>query len=604
MAKITKPPINYTSREFASIKQDLVEFIKRYYPDSFKDFQEAGFGSMMLDTTAYVGDILSFYLDYQVNESFLDTASEFENVIKIAKQMGYNYQPNKTSTGICAFYIVVPAETSVDLEAGAQPNLNYAPVLRRGTSLSSKSGIPFLLTTDIDFSNPNNETVVATRDSSTGRPTQYAIKAYGRVISGKISTVTREVGAFTPFRKLKINNGNIIEIISVRDSDNNEYFEVPNLAQDIVYRQIPNNGDDKAYVKYILQAKSTPRRYEVLREKGAMFLRFGYGSEEDLETAGKTVIPSKKTMDLFGKEYISDTSFDPNTLLSSGKFGVSPANTILTITYRSNSDVNVNVPVSNLTSIKRSIVRFPEGATSDAIKRQVRNSIEVINEEQIVGDRSPLRTEEIKIMAANSLFAQKRAVTAADYKALCFQMPSGLGAVKRLAAYRDEKSLKNNINLFVLSEDDQGKLTTPTSTLKNNLRTWISNHKPINDSVDIFDAKIVNIKVDFVAAAEDGYDKASVLARARTALREFIQKNPNDIGEPIYVTKMTNAINEVPGIADVVKFTVARKTGANYSSTIFDVNSNYSSDGRKIFIPKNVVWEVKYPRQDINGEIR
>ena len=366
MAKVSKPTIRYTSREFDSIKQDLVSFVKRYYPDTFQDFQEAGFGSMVLDTTAYVGDLLSFYLDYEVNESFLDTAGEFENVVKIARQMGYRYQPNKTSTGICSFYALVPARTSVALEGGAEPNYDYAPVLKRGTSLGSNAGITFTLSTDVDFSNTNNEVVVAERDETTGRPTRYAVKSFGRVISGKTTVAKRTVGAFKPFQKVRLNNNNIIEIISVTDSNNNEYFEVPNLAQDTVYRQVPNNGSDKAYVKYLLQPKSTPRRFEVVRENGSIFLRFGYGSETEIETSEKTVIPSKKSLDLFGKEYISDTSFDPSTLLESGKFGVSPSNTVLTIVYRENTNAQVNIAARTLRTIKRPLFKFSDSATSDA----------------------------------------------------------------------------------------------------------------------------------------------------------------------------------------------------------------------------------------------
>ena len=604
MSKITKPPIRYTSRDFDSIKQDLVSFIKRYYPDTFKDFQEAGFGSMVLDTTAYVGDILSFYLDYQVNESFLDTAGEFENVLKIAKQMGYKYQPNKTATGICSFYISVPAEAGASFESGARPNLNYAPTLRRGTRLSSRSGIPFILTTDVDFSDTNNEIVVATRDETTGRPATYAVKAFGRVISGQTGVLRREIGDYKPFQKVVLNAANIVEILSVRDSNNRKYYEVPNLAQDVIYRRVPNNGADKAFVKYLLQPYSVPRRFEVVREAGTVNLRFGYGSEADLNTANKNVIPSNKTLDLFGKDYITDTTFDPNTLLDSGKFGISPANTTITVIYRSNPTINVNVASRQLTVINRPLFKFPDTATNSVLRDAVRNSIEVVNEDQITGDVSPLTSDEIKVYAGNSVFAQDRAVTPQDYKALTFKMSSGLGSVKRAVAYKDTTSLKNNVDLYVLSEDSQGKLALPTTSLKNNLKNWLSRYKLINDSVDIFDAKVLNVKFDFIAVAEDGYDRAAVLARAERDLRRYLTQNPNDIGEPIYVTKLINIVNETEGVADVIRFDVARKTGTNYSSTVYDVEGNYSSDGRKIFIPKNVIWEVKFPRQDINGEMR
>ena len=138
----------------------------------------------------------------------------------------------------------------------------------------------------------------------------------------------------------------------------------------------------------------------------------------------------------------------------------------------------------------------------------------------------------------------------------------------------------------------------------NNIKAWLTRYKLINDSVDIFSAKIVNVKIDFVAVAEDGYDKASVLARIKRDLTRYLRQNPNQIGDPIHVTKLVNVINETEGVADVIRIFLERKTGVDYSSTVYNLNANYSSDGRKIFIPKNVIWEVKFPNQDINGEVR
>jgi len=604
MAKITKPPIRYTSRDFDSIKRDLVTFTKRYYPDTFKDFQEAGFGSMLLDTVSYVGDILSFYLDYQVNESFLNTASEFENVIRIAQQMGYKYDPSKTSTGLATFYALVPAQTSVTFESGAEPNLNYAPILAKGTRLNSRKGVPFILVSDVDFAAASNEVVVATRDTTSGRPTHYAIKAFGRVISGRLNVLTRALGDYKPFQKVVLNDNSIVEIISVTDSNGSEYFEVPNLAQDVIYRQIPNNGSDREFVKFIMQPKSSPRRFQTTRESNRMILQFGYGSEVDLDTAERNVMPSRVTMDLFGKNYVSDVTFDPNVLLKSGKFGIAPANTSLTINVRTNVDTNVNLPTNSLTTITNAITKFSDAATSAALKRQVITSLEVTNDEPITGDMSRLTADEVKILASNSYFAQNRAVTANDYKNLCYTMPSSFGGIKRAAAYKDVRSLKNNINVYVLAEDGNGKFATATSSLKNNLKTWLSRFKLLSDSIDIFDGRIINIKVDFTAIAEEGMDKAATLARAERALRKHISENPTNMGDPLFITKLINAVNEADGVADVLTLSVGQKTGSNYSNTAFDIDNNMSADGRKIFIPKNVIWEVKFPFKDINGEMR
>ena len=604
MAKVTKPPIDYTSRDFDSIKKDLINFSKRYYPNTFKDFQESGFGSLFLDTTAYVGDILSFYLDYQVNESFLSTASEFNNVVKIAKQNGFNYAPNKTSTGIASFYILVPAITSINFEGGASPNLDYAPILKRGSSIGATNGLNFILTTDVNFADSTNEIVIASRDSVTGRPSQFAIKAFGRVISGKLKVVTKTVTDYKPFQKIILNDNSIVEIFSLRDSQGNEYYQVPNLAQDVIYRQIPNNGDDKEYVKFILQPKAAPRRFVLERESDRQVIQFGYGSEEDIESAGLNVVPEKTTIDMFGKNYVSDSSFDPNVILKSGKFGIAPSNTKITIVCRQNDNANVNLPVGSLRSVEGPIFTFGNAATDQSIIDSVRSTLEVENEEQIVGDISRMTVDEIKILASNSFFSQNRAVTAKDYENIAYNMPSNFGSIKRVVAHQGGFNADANIDLYVLAEDRDGNLTTATSTLKQNLKNWISNSKIMSDSVDIFDAKILNIAISFKAVAEAGTDKAIAMSAAKKALRDYFRLNPNSIGEAILVQKLINVVNEATGINDVIELNVNLKTGVNYSNLNYDLLGNYSSDGRKIFIPKNVIWEVKFPFADINGEVR
>ena len=216
-----KTPIKYTSRDFDSIKNDLVEHAKRYYPDTFKDFNEASFGALMLDTVAYVGDILSFYLDYQTSESFLDSAMEYNNVIRLARQMGYKFKSNPSSFGTVAIYCIVPASST-----GLGPDTSYLPLLKKGTELSSTSGNVFMLDDEVRFDDPSNEIVVARTDTTTGLPTHYAIRSYGRVVSGLFSVQKISVGSFERFRRVKLDSANVSEIISVRDSEVNEYFEV------------------------------------------------------------------------------------------------------------------------------------------------------------------------------------------------------------------------------------------------------------------------------------------------------------------------------------------------------------------------------------------
>ena len=212
-------PVKYASKNFEEIKQQLVTYAKTYYPNTYKDFNQASFGSLMLDTVAYVGDMLSFYIDYQSNESFIDSAIETQNLLKLAKQFGYKNPAAFSSTGKCAFYVQVPAN------ADGTQNTDLIPILKEGTTLSSNTGTSFILTSDVDFTKTDTEIVVA--DETEGVPTTYAYKAYGDVVSGIIETEILTVDAYQKFLKLTLEAENVTEIISVVDSEGNEYYEVP-----------------------------------------------------------------------------------------------------------------------------------------------------------------------------------------------------------------------------------------------------------------------------------------------------------------------------------------------------------------------------------------
>ena len=214
MSKKNKKLIKYTNREFNSIKEGLVDYAKRYYPEVHKDFSAASFGSLMLDTVAYVGDILSFYLDYQTNESFLDTAVEYDNILRLGEQVGYKQPLKANSFGVVSLFVLAPVTT-----VGSAPDTTYLPVLAKGSRFSSDSGQVFTLIDDIDFSNDSNEVVVATSNAQDGQPTSFAVKAMGRVISGEVNTETVSVGEFTRFLTVSLSDPNITEITSVVDAE-------------------------------------------------------------------------------------------------------------------------------------------------------------------------------------------------------------------------------------------------------------------------------------------------------------------------------------------------------------------------------------------------
>ena len=598
-AKKNYPLIKYTSRDFNTIKEDLVDYAKRYYPNTFQDFSEAGFGSLMLDTVSYVGDILSFYLDYSVNETFIDTAIEYDNVLKLGRQMGFKFKGTPISQGQASFYIVVPANA-----AGNAPDSSYIPTLKKGSSFSSANGVTFTLNEDIAFADPSNEIVVATANTTTGVPTGYAIKASGQVISGELLRETVAVGEYKKFRRIELDGDNVSEIVSITDAEGNDYYEVDYLSQDVIYKSVLNRDTNKNKTTAALRPFIVPRRFTSERVRDRMIVQFGYGSDRT-ERTDPLVDPSKVVLDVHGKDYFTDVSFDPSNLLETDKFGIVPSNTTLTIIYRSNTTGDVNVAANALINVDAPNIEFedPTSLNLDSIQ-DVISSLEVNNEEPIVGDTSLPTVEELKQRIYNVYASQNRAVTALDYKSLCYSMPPRFGSIKRVNVIKDPGSFRRNLNAYVISEDEGGKLIQSNTTIKNNLKQWLNQGRMINDTVDILDAKIINIGIDIEIVTALGSNSYDVLNNVVLEVSAIYSKT-FDIGEPLYISDIYSIANKVDGVVDTISVRIYQKDGTGYSSDInFNVNDNLSSDGRYIIVPENAILEIKNPDIDIKGSIR
>jgi len=592
-----KPPISYTSRDFNSIKQDLINYAKVYYPNTYKDFNEASFGSLMVDMVSYVGDILSFYVDYQTNETLLDTAIEENSIARIAKQLGYKFNSTPSATGQAAFFVSVPATSN-----GSGPDTDLVPILKAGTLVSSDSGVIYTLSEDIDFANANTEIKVSAVDAN-GTPTTYAYKAYGNIVSGELTQETIDVGDFERFLKLKLSGENVTSIISVVDSDGNEYYEVDYLSQNTVFRAIRNIGDNSESAPYILRSMYVPRRFTVEHTlDNETFLQFGFGSETEIENKSFPD-PTAAALKLNGKEFFSDTSFDPSQVLKTEKLGIVPINTTLTISYRKNTIDTVNAGVGSITTVVDSKIEFRKSSIANSTALQQISAFEVDNEEPIVGNVSLPTAEEIRVRAIDNYAAQNRAVTKQDYISLVYRMPAQFGAIKRANITQDTNSSKRNLNLYVISEASDGSLTEASSTLKENLKNWLSHYKMVNDSVDILDASIVNIGINFEIIGELEKDFTIILNDAIDALKEkYLTKQ--DLGEPFYYSDVYTTLNDVDGVVDTTSVEAVRKTGTGYSPSQFDISQNTSRDGRLIRVPENVILEIKDLDSDIVGVIR
>lgn len=597
MAKKIKP-INYTSRDFESIKADLVDYAKRYYPDSYQDFNESSFGSLMLDTVSYVGDIMSFYLDYQTNESFLNRATELGNVISLSRQLGYKYKNTFSSTGEVSLYVLIPSKST---HPGPDPR--YYPTIREGSTFTSSGGSTFILTEDVRFDSSDTEFVVGRVDESTGEPTYFAAKAKGKVISGQVVEERFNIEEFVRFRKLFLQNSDIVEIISIIDSEGNEYYEVDNLSQNTIFKNISKASTDTFNYKQNLRPIIAPRRFVHEFDGVNHYIQFGYGSEDEI-LDNQVADPSSVVLQMEGKDYTTDPSFDPKKLLETDKLGISPSNTTLTVKMRINTTSNVNAPAGTVTKINGLIADFPDVTILSGVQLAfVRSSVQVYNDDPIVGDSQEITPEEVKMRAMSSFSSQNRAVTAADYEYLTYAMPSKFGSVKRCKIVVDDKSFKRNLNLYVLSQDSDFKLAAGNQQIKDNLRFWLSDKKMINDTIDIIDGKIINIGIEFEVISDINSNKEEVYRNCISRINDKIM-NPLQMGEPFYITDIFSELNKVRGVVDTTKVTINNKTGSNYSSVSYSIEANKSPDGRFVACPLNACFEIKFPEVDIRGVVR
>tara|TARA_R110000824_G_scaffold46692_7_gene133826 strand:+ start:8953 stop:10752 length:1800 start_codon:yes stop_codon:yes gene_type:complete len=589
-------PINYTKREFSGIREDLIDLAERFYPDTFQDFSEASFGAMMIDAVAYVGDQLSLYLDYNVNEAFLDTSYQHSNILRHGRIMGYKPTGRPSTFGTVALYVLIPADS-----VGLGPDARYIPAMSKGAIFSSQSGLSFILTENIDFADPKNPIVVAKVNNTTGAPTHFAIKSYGNVVSGRFGEEQITVGAYNRFRRVTLREQNISEIISVFDSEGKQYYEVDYLSQDTIFKELVNNNYKNDNVPSVIKPMLITRKFVIERANDRVILQFGSG---DSAAEDVVAIPQEVAIDVYGKSYITDTSFDPTRLHKNKSMGISPVNTTLFITYRTTNPTNSNVSVGGITQVNKLNLEFQDKQTlSIGTINTIRASVEVSNELPIVGDVTNPSSAEIKRRIFDTFPTQDRAVTQADYENIVYRMPSKFGSVKRVSVQRDQDSLKRNLNLYAISENSAGKLVATNSTIKNNIKIWLNNYRMVNDTIDILDPYIINIGIDFILTPSIGIDKNVALANAFSALKEKY-KEKFFIGEPIYISDIYSTLKTVEGVLDVSNVKINNITGGQYSSIAFDINNNLSPDGSYVMAPSNAVFEIKFAETDIKGKSR
>jgi hypothetical protein len=272
------------------------------------------------------------------------------------------------------------------------------------------------------------------------------------------------------------------------------------------------------------------------------------------------------------------------------------------VKYRKNTVADVNVPVGAIKAVNTPVISFNNSAVSAANITSIRDSIEVDNEEPILGQVKAATVDEIRTRAIDAYASQNRAVTKQDYLSLIYRMPAKFGAVRRANILQDRDSLKRNLNLYIVSENSNGYLTQSPSTVKENLKTWLNKYKMINDTVDILDGRVANIGIEFELVGVLDKNPTEILTKAIAAIKaKYAEKL--SFGVPFYISEVYKILNDLPEVIDTTSVKIVDKQGTGYNSNNFDVENNISADGRFIKVPEDVVLEIRYPDQDIIGAV-
>lgn len=621
MANVQKD-VKYLNRDFAQFRQNLINFAKQYFPNTYQDFNESSPGMMFIEMASYVGDVLSFYTDQSFKESLLKSANEDANVLQLSQLFGYKPKLNAPAVVTLDVYQLVPA---IGTGANAAPDYRYALSIQSNMQVESDTGVAFRTINPIDFNfssetDPTDVSVYSVDGS--GNVTYYLLKKQVQAVSGNITTAAFTFGNPKPYDKVILPENNVLDIISMTDDRSRSWYHVDYLAQDTIFQDIanipfndPELSQHRASVPYILKLRKSPRRF-VTRVRGdyRTELQFGSGVSSD---ADEEIIPNPQNVGS-GLEYLARTTtnnLDPSNFLYTSTYGLAPNNETLTVTYSVGGGVNDNVGVNTITSITS--VSYDSEINPGIDLTFVKNSLAVNNPVPAVGGRSRDSIENIRQNAIASFAAQNRAITREDYIARCYAMPAKYGSVAK--AYivgdmqidtsdqdypRDTISNPLALNLYTLVYDANGNFTALNQAIKENLRTYLSNYRMLTDALNIKTAHIVNVGVEFEIIPRPNVNSNEVLLRCIERLKYILSNDRMQINGSINISNLMTELDRIDGVQSVVRLDITNKYDRNsgYSGNVYNIETATKNN---IVYPSldPCIFEVKYPDSDIKGRI-
>lgn len=610
MALLNKD-ISYINKDFNDIRAQLINFSQTYFPNTYTDFSPASPGMMFIEQASYVSDVLSFYLDNQIQETYLQYARQFDNLYDLAYMFSYKPKATGLASVNLDFYQQVPSKV-----VGSQtlPDFDYSLIVESNTVSNTQTGTSFLIENAVDFSasSSSDPTEISISQVAGGEPTYYLLKKTRQASSGTISTQTFTLGAYQQFPTLEINSNNIGGILDIFDSDGNQYYEVDYLGQDLVYDSIkntntndPNNYQD-GDAPYILKTKSTNNRF-VTRYLNETTLQIQFGSGNALQI-DEQIVPNPDNVGIglpFGQSKLT-TAFSPTNFVFTNTYGTAPSNTTLTVRYLTGGGTRDNVDANQVTQLNTGNTLFKNSNISNTTTAQfIFNSLAVNNPIAASGGGDGDTIEEIRQNSLASYNTQQRNVTADDYLIRALSMPPKFGDLSK--AYTTKPSVKDPdtiLDLYVLAYNLEGNLVTTSDAIKTNLITYLNQSRMIGDTVNIKDAFIINICLDFEIITLPNFNNSEVLTRCITALQTYFAVSKWQINQPIILREITVLLDNIPGVQTVQNVSITNKAGTNsgYSQFAYDMNGATQSG---IIYPSldPSIFEVKYPNTDIKGRV-
>ena len=617
------PDIKYYDKDFSTLKQDLINYARTYFKNSYMDFSPSAPGNMFIEMAAYVGDILSFYADNQLQESLLLYAQERKNIIALAYALGYRPKVTIAATVNLDTFQLIPSTGAPNY----YPDYRYALSIDKYSSVKSISrpNITFITQDSVDFkfSSSFDPTILSPYQFYTGTNNiqYYLAKKQVNAISGQIQTTTFDFSDPEQFPTVTINDNNIIQILSITDSDNNTWYEVPYLAQDAIFDESLNipvnepnyyNEDDSA--RFLLRLKKVDRRFVTrFDDDNNLMIEFGSGVTSSPD---EVIIPNPDNVGLGLVDGVDKMfmAYDPSNFLYTNEYGIAPSNTTLTVTYLVGGGIETNLPVNDIGLNGLVNTNINSYNLNQSIVDIVQNSVRFNNTQPSSGGGPGETTEEIRLQALANFPTQNRNVTKADYLVRTLSMPSRYGYVSKAYVTQDylvtndadrQNFITSNplaLSVYILSNNLDGKLTTASNVIKQNLKTYLSYNKMMSDAVLIKDAYYANIKVNFDITVLPAYNSQEILTKCINILKDYFITSKWQINQPIIYSDIYNLIGAVQGVQSVINVDISNLVGGKYSPYGYDIRS---ATKQGVVYPSidPMIFEVRYPDTDIYGRV-